>query len=152
MNRILRITVATIALIAVSAMMGQAEDRKGPSWHRRQARDKMGGVPEEILKLQSLEKVKPPSIDAAIAIGLKEADEAARELIDLNFHKGKRIIVPDDFKTIQSGIDAAKVGDTVVVKPGTYFELIEMKDGVKLVSDSTKGGDELVAVVTSRHD
>lgn len=150
MNRILRITVATIALIAVSAMMGQAEDRKGPSWHRRQARDKMGGVPEEILKLQSLEKVQPPSIDAAVAIALKAADEAARELIDLNFHKGKRITVPDDFKTIQSGIDAAEAGDIVIVKPGTYFELIEMKDGVKLVSDSAKGGDELVAVEDAR--
>lgn len=150
MNRILRTTVATISLIAVSAMMGYAEDRKGPSWHRRQARDKMGGVPEEILKLQSLEKVQPPSIDAAVVTALKAADEAAREVIDLNFHKGKRIIVPDDFKTIQSGIDAAKAGDIVIVRTGTYFELIEMKDGVKLVSDSAKGGDELVAVEDAR--
>jgi parallel beta-helix repeat protein len=150
MNRILRITVATMALIAVSVVTGQAEDRKGPIWQRRQTRDKMGGMPEEILKLQSLEKVQPPSIDAAVSLALKAADEAARELIDLNFHKGKRITVPEDFQTIQSGIDAAKAGDIVIVKPGTYFELIEMKDGVKLVSDSGKGGDELVAVEGAR--
>jgi parallel beta-helix repeat protein len=110
----------------------------------------MGGVPEEILKVQSLEKVQPPSIDDAAVTALKAADEAARELIDLDFHKGKRIMVPDDFKTIQGGIDAAEAGDIVIVKPGTYFELIEMKDGVKLVSDSAKSGDELVAVEGAR--
>lgn len=135
-----------MVLIAVPAVMGQTEERKGPSWHRRQARDKMGGVPEEILNLQSVEKVQPPSIDAAVSVALKAAEESAQELIDKDFHKGKRIIVPDDFKTIQSAINAAAVGDIVIVRPGTYFELIEMKDGVKLVSDSARGGDELVAV------
>ena len=146
MNRIPGYIVATVALVVLSVGAGQAEDGKGPSWHRRQARDKMGGIPEEILKLQSLEKVTPPSIDNAVITALKAADEAARDLIDLNFHKGRRITVPGDFQTIQSGIDAAQAGDVVIVKPGTYFELIEMKDGVKLVSDSAEGGDELVAV------
>ena len=150
MNRIFRGIVTAAAIVALSVGAGQAENRKGPSWHKRQARDKMGGVPEEILKLQSLEKVTPPPIDDAIVIALKAADEAARDLIDLNFHKGKRITVPGDYGTIQSGIDAAQPGDIVVVKPGTYFELIEMKDGVKLVSDSAKGGDELVPVEGAR--
>jgi hypothetical protein len=150
MNRIGRIAAATVALVTVLVVTGQARDRKGPETRRREVRDKTGGVPEKILKLQSLEKVKPLSIDAAVAVALKAADDAARPLIDKTFHKGKHLIVPDDFKTIQSAIEAAKPGDVVLVKPGTYYELIVMKDGVKLVSDSAKGGDELVAVKDAR--
>ena len=150
MNRTLRVTAATVALVAGFIVSGQADDRRSPAWYRREVRDKIGGVPEKILKLQSVEKVKPPSIDAAVAVALKAAEEAALPLIDTNFHQGKRLIVPDDFKMIQSAIDAARTGDIVVVKPGTYFELIEMKDGVKLVSDSAKGGDERIAVEGAR--
>jgi class 3 adenylate cyclase len=131
------------------------EKGKGPVmavWEkrRREVQDRICGVPQNILKLQSLKEVKPPSIDAAVAIALKAAREAARPLIDTRFHKGRRLTVPDDFRTIQSAIDAAKRGDIVVVKPGTYFELIVMKDGVKLVSDSAEGGDQPVAVEGAR--
>jgi parallel beta-helix repeat protein len=152
MNRIGRIATATatVALLAVLVVTGQTGDRKGPETRRREVQDKIGGVPEKILRLQNLERVQLPSIDAAVAVALKAADEAARPLIDTTFHKGKHLIVPDDFKTIQSAIDAAKPGDVVLVKPGTYYELIVMKDGVKLVSDSAKGGDELVAVKGAR--
>jgi parallel beta-helix repeat protein len=150
MNRIGRIATATVALLAVLVVTGQTGDRKGPETRRREVQDKIGGVPEKILRLQNLERVKLPSIDAAVAVALKAADEAARPLIDTTFHKGKHLIVPDDFKTIQSAIDAAKPGDVVLVKPGTYYELIVMKDGVKLASDSAKGGDELVAVKGAR--
>lgn len=150
MNLIGKIATATVAIVAVLAVTGQAYDRMGPEARRREVRDKVGSVPERILKLQSIEKVQPPSIDGAIAIALKAAKEAARPLIDRTFHKGKHLIVPDDFKTIQSAIDAAQSGDIVVVKPGTYFELIVMKDGVKLISDSTKGGEEPVAVEGAR--
>ncbi len=150
MNRIGRIATATVALLAVLVVTGQTGDRKGPETRRREVQDKIGGVPEKILRLQNLERVKLPSIDAAVAVALKAADEAARPLIDTTFHKGKHLIVPDDFKTIQSAIDAAKPADVVLVKPGTYYELIVMKDGVKLASDSAKGGDELVAVKGAR--
>ncbi len=34
------------------------------------------------------------------------------------------IYVPDDFATIQEAIDATVDGDTVIVRPGTYLELI----------------------------
>jgi class 3 adenylate cyclase len=112
----------------------------------REVQDGSYGVSPKILKLQSLKKVEPPSLDQVVAIALKAAQEAAQEVIDMGFHKGETHTVPGDFETIQSAIDSARRGDVVVVKPGTYFELIVMKDGVKLVSDSAEGGDEVTTV------
>jgi hypothetical protein len=117
---------------------------------KREVQDRICGVPKNILKLQSVAEVKVPSLDAAITIALKAAKKAAQEVIDTSFHTGKRLVVPDDFKTIQSAIDAAKARDIVVVKPGTYFELLVMKDGIRLVSDAAGGGEEPMAVDGSR--
>ena len=39
------------------------------------------------------------------------------------------IHVPDDFETIQGGIDEAEDGDTVLVQPGEYVENIDF-DGI----------------------
>ena len=49
--------------------------------------------------------------------------------------------VPQDHKSIQAAIDAAKAGDTVLVRPGTYKERIRLKPGVTVRSagDETKG-------------
>jgi hypothetical protein len=51
--------------------------------------------------------------------------------------------VPEDHKTIQSAIDAASFGDTVLVAAGTYQERIRLKDGVLLKS----AGDDVAGVV-----
>ncbi|TWT60610.1 right-handed parallel beta-helix repeat-containing protein [Rubinisphaera italica] len=53
----------------------------------------------------------------------------------------KEIRVPENYKTIQSAIDAAETGDTVFVKAGTYHERLRLKDRVTLRSegDDQKG-------------
>jgi len=114
---------------------------------KRETMDRIGGLEPEILALQSNEMVQIASIDDAVKIALAAAEEAALPLIDTKFHNnGKTITVPDDYKSIQAAINAAGVGDVVLVKPGTYYELLVMKDGVKVVSDSADGGDEPVPV------
>ena len=114
---------------------------------RREMQDRAGGLPPEILAQQSNEEIQMVTIDDAVKIALAAAEEAALPLIDTKFHNnGKTITVPDDYKSIQAAINAAGSGDVVLVKPGTYYELLVMKDGVKVVSDSADGGDELVPV------
>lgn len=156
MRPIFRITVtvlATIILLAANSRAGEKDPYAGifiketrSVKAKRERQDKIGGVPEEILKLQSLERIPPPSLDSAVEFALKAAEKAVLPLIDTTFHSGRRLIVPDDYKTVQRAIDAATSGDVVVVRPGTYYEMIVMKDGVKLVSDSTSGGDDLLTV------
>ena len=54
------------------------------------------------------------------------------------------IFVPDDYTTIEEAMDSASFGDTVYVKPGTYNERVEIKEGVSLVSFAGSDGNELV--------
>lgn len=58
---------------------------------------------------------------------------------------GKTIKVPHDYPTVQKGIDAARTGDIIIVAAGRYNEQIVMREGIILQSDSSGGGDELVA-------
>lgn len=118
---------------------------------KRQIQDKVGALPPEVLEKQIIEAVQVPQIEQAIESALAAADGAFNALkSDNTFHKGKTITVPDDFPAIQKAIDAAKSGDIVVVKAGTYYEQITIKDGVKLVSDSSGKGDELAPVEDAR--
>ena len=53
---------------------------------------------------------------------------------------GEIIDVPDDYTSIQSGLNVADSSDTVLVKPGTYQENISWPDtnGIKLISSDNK--------------
>ncbi|MHC4960181.1 MAG: right-handed parallel beta-helix repeat-containing protein [Planctomycetota bacterium] len=157
MSAVGRSLLVSVVLLTLCAVLVRAQGPGGPEggnkpWEKHQGenRDRIGGVPEKILELQSKNAVQPPSIDDAIKVAQAAARNAALPLIDTNFHKGRRLEVPGAFKTIQGAIDAAKAGDVVVVKPGTYFELLVMKDGVKLVSDASDDGNAPVAVKGAR--
>jgi len=47
------------------------------------------------------------------------------------------LLVPGEYKTIQQAIDKATPGDTVMVEPGTYTEVLSLKPGVSLKSRGT---------------
>ncbi|MHC4946318.1 MAG: right-handed parallel beta-helix repeat-containing protein [Planctomycetota bacterium] len=53
------------------------------------------------------------------------------------------IYVPDDYSTIQEGIDAAVNGDSIVVKPGKYVENIDFK-GKSIVVKSQYGPERTI--------
>ena len=55
-------------------------------------------------------------------------------LLLLSFGFGAVITVPDDYMTIQEGIDAAAHGDTVVVYPDLYNENILIDKSITLTS------------------
>ena len=55
-------------------------------------------------------------------------------LLLLSFGFGAVITVPDDYSTIQEGIDAAAIGDTVVVYPELYNENIIIDKSITLTS------------------
>jgi parallel beta-helix repeat protein len=50
--------------------------------------------------------------------------------------RGPRVfLVPDKYERIADAISRAEVGDTVLVKAGSYFESITFKDGIRLVGE-----------------
>ncbi len=57
---------------------------------------------------------------------------------------GATLQVPADHSSIQAGVLAAAPGDTVLVAPGTYSELIQMRPGIVL--KSSDGPDSTILV------
>lgn len=53
------------------------------------------------------------------------------------------LYVPDDYATIQGAIDAAVAEDTIRVRPGTYFEHLQIVDK-SLTLESTDGPEVTV--------
>lgn len=67
-----------------------------------------------------------------------------------NHSESATIYIPSDYPTIQSGINAAAIGDSVIIKAGTYIEHnIQMKYGIHLCSET--GNPEDVTIDASQN-
>ncbi|XCN74522.1 MAG: right-handed parallel beta-helix repeat-containing protein [Candidatus Electrothrix aestuarii] len=96
---------------------------------------------------QTPKPVTQEYFDQVVQHNLQVAHEKALSLMDLHFHdKGRKLLVPTQYKTIQSAINAATTGDSVIVKEGIYYEQLVMKEGVKLISDASNDGNTIVPV------
>ncbi len=58
------------------------------------------------------------------------------------------LVVPDEFKTIQKAVNAARKGATVLIKPGTYFEAVN----VKTPGITIKGVDRYRTILNGRDE
>ncbi len=47
-----------------------------------------------------------------------------------------KIIVPNDYPTIQQAINAASPGETIVIKDGTYAENVRVNKSVTIISEN----------------
>ena len=129
---------------------GQQEQINPFSYQQEIFQGPTGGFSRAILAKQHFEPIAIPTIEQAIIIAGQQASQLAESLIDTSFHRGQRLLVPDQFPTIQQAIDQAKAGDSVIVKPGIYYEQLMVKDGVRLLSEAGSSGDELQAVEGAR--
>jgi peptide/nickel transport system substrate-binding protein len=64
------------------------------------------------------------------------------------------ITVPDDYTTIQQAINAAKTGDTIYVRAGTYYENVIVNQSVSLIGENRKttiidNGNGTIGIVLS---
>jgi len=63
----------------------------------------------------------------------------------LHIYIADEVHVPDEYDTIQSGIDGAKDGDTIIVEPGVYYENIHINGKNITLQSSEPTNPEVVA-------
>lgn len=63
----------------------------------------------------------------------------------------QQMIVPDQFARIQDAIDASAFGDTILVRPGSYHEYLQLAEGVVLRSEGVEDGRWTRALRTIIH-
>lgn len=112
------------------------------------------GLPKPLADKQFFGPVPIPTVEEAAAQALAKADEAFSAHFTQT-PKGKVRMVPAEFNTIQEAINASSSGDTVIVGPGTYYEQLSIKKGIRLVSaqtadDSLKGIDGTILRLPER--
>jgi hypothetical protein len=98
---------------------------------------------EEDARLAVLQKAKEEEIRKQQAEERSRA-EGLRKLAQQKEEEENRLLgalpqtqnVPDEYATIQAAIDAAKAGDTVLLKPGIYHEALKFKEGIELRGES----------------
>ena len=61
----------------------------------------------------------------------------------------RTIYVPDDYAKIQWAIDNASAGDTIIVRPGTYTENVDVNKSVEIRSYSQNPSDTIVKASNS---
>ena len=62
-------------------------------------------------------------------------------IVLLSFSFSNIIFIPDDFSTIQEGIDVSITGDSVIVSDGEYFENLNIDKEITLGSHFILNGD-----------
>lgn len=86
--------------------------------------------------------VNPPSNTASTS---PQTGSASKSMATTTPDKSLGLLVPDAYKTFAEAMAAAKSGDTVKIKGGTYEEPLHMVDGVS-VAAATPGEQVLISV------
>src|SRR6516162_4154020 len=58
--------------------------------------------------------------------------------------QASQLLVPAGYSTIQSAIDAASAGDTVLVSPGTFYENLDFKG--KAITVASAAGPQVTII------
>lgn len=76
-------------------------------------------------RIRTMTALKSGALTAAMALGI--------QLSTVTVHAGTTLIVPTQYHTIQSAVDAASPGNTIMVLPGTYVEQLVIAKDLTLV-------------------
>lgn len=88
------------------------------------------GTPGEVLAVSVLDPAGGLSESAMVPVG--PSSWPAKQ------DKPQTLRVPQDYPNIQAAVDAARAGDTVLVKSGTYFETVRLKSGIRLLGSGAR--------------
>ena len=94
----------------------------------RLGRHLLGGLEEGF----SPHELEQRTLFVDLAAGRLDPRHLAAALAAVRRPDRRTLVVPDEFKRIQAAIDAARAGDTVLVKEGRYREHVVFKSGLCL--------------------